>query len=91
MPVFNPLLLGRYELWRAIPARTLAVALGARRPRPDPNNIVDRVTALLSEHPVMGAGAALVAGLIALKNPKLATAALSAFLASRAGAKTRRR
>ena len=29
MPVFNPLLLGRYERWRAIPARTLAAAMGA--------------------------------------------------------------
>ena len=29
MPVLNPLLLGRYERWRAIPARTLAVAMCA--------------------------------------------------------------
>jgi uncharacterized protein YbjT (DUF2867 family) len=29
MPVFNPLLLGRYERWRAIPARTLAAAMAA--------------------------------------------------------------
>lgn len=29
MPVFNPLLLGRYERWRAIPARTLAAAMCA--------------------------------------------------------------
>ena len=29
MPVLNPLLLGRYQRWRAIPARTLAVAMCA--------------------------------------------------------------
>jgi uncharacterized protein YbjT (DUF2867 family) len=29
MPVLNPLLLGRYERWRAIPARTVAAAMGA--------------------------------------------------------------
>jgi hypothetical protein len=27
MPLVNPLLLGRYERWRAIPARTLAAAM----------------------------------------------------------------
>ena len=27
MPLVNPLLLGRYEQWRAIPARTLAAAM----------------------------------------------------------------
>jgi hypothetical protein len=32
MPFVNPLLLGRYEQWRAIPARTLAAAMrGAAR------------------------------------------------------------
>jgi uncharacterized protein YbjT (DUF2867 family) len=29
MPLFNPLLLGRYERWRAIPARTVAAAMYA--------------------------------------------------------------
>jgi uncharacterized protein YbjT (DUF2867 family) len=29
LPVFNPLLLGRYQRWRAIPARTVAAAMGA--------------------------------------------------------------
>jgi uncharacterized protein YbjT (DUF2867 family) len=29
MPLFNPLLLGRYERWRAIPARTVAAAMCA--------------------------------------------------------------
>jgi uncharacterized protein YbjT (DUF2867 family) len=29
MPVLNPLLLGRYQRWRAIPARTVAAAMGA--------------------------------------------------------------
>jgi uncharacterized protein YbjT (DUF2867 family) len=29
MPVFNPLLLGRLEIWRAIPARTVAAAMCA--------------------------------------------------------------
>jgi uncharacterized protein YbjT (DUF2867 family) len=29
LPVFNPLLLGRYERWRAIPARTVAAAMCA--------------------------------------------------------------
>jgi len=27
MPLVNPLLLGRYEMWRAIPARTIALAM----------------------------------------------------------------
>ena len=69
----------------------LVMALTARKPPANENDLVGRVTALLSEHPMMGAGAALVAGLVALKNPKLATTMLSAFLASRATAKTRRR
>ena len=68
----------------------LALALTARKP-PTPDNIVDRVTALLKEHPVMGAGAALGAGLMALRNPKLATTILTSFLASRATGKERRR
>lgn len=29
MPVFNPLLLGRYQIWRAIPARVVAAAMSA--------------------------------------------------------------
>ncbi len=29
MPVINPLLVGRFRLWRAIPARTVAAAMGA--------------------------------------------------------------
>jgi hypothetical protein len=29
MPVLNPLLLGRNERWRAIPARTVAAAMAA--------------------------------------------------------------
>jgi len=29
MPLFNPLLLGRYERWRAIPVRTVAAAMSA--------------------------------------------------------------
>ena len=29
MPLVNPLLLGRYEQWRAIPARTVAAAMRA--------------------------------------------------------------
>ncbi len=29
MPVFNPLLRGRYEIWRAIPARAVAAAMSA--------------------------------------------------------------
>ncbi len=29
MPVINPLLIGRYQLWRAIPARTVATAMDA--------------------------------------------------------------
>lgn len=69
----------------------LVLALKGRRPPPSESNLVDRVTSLMSEHPVLGAGAALVAGIVALKNPKLVTTMLSAFLASRAGAKDRKR
>jgi hypothetical protein len=69
----------------------LVLAFKERKPPPSESNVLDRATALLREHPVLGAGAALVAGIVALKNPKLTTTILSAFLASRAGAKDRRR
>lgn len=69
----------------------LALLLKGQRKPPSESSVLDKATALLREHPVIGAGAALVAGIAALKNPKLATTVLSAFLASRAGAKDRRR
>ncbi len=52
-----------------------------RRNQPPEPTLMERVGQLAREHPVMSAGGAIAAGLMALKNPALAATLVSAFLA----------
>jgi hypothetical protein len=52
-----------------------------RRNEPPEPTLMERVGLLARDHPVMTAGGALAAGLMALKNPSLAAALIGAFLA----------
>lgn len=57
-----------------------------REPAREPSAI-DRLTDFARERPVIAAAGALAAGLIALKNPKLAAGLASAFMAGKAADK----
>jgi hypothetical protein len=67
----------------------LIVALRAQgRPRPQAEpSLMDTIGNIARERPMLAAGGALLAGLIALKNPKLAAGLASAFLAGKAADK----
>ncbi len=65
----------------------LLLTMRGRPPPPDPT-ILDRVTQIARERPILAAGGALVAGLVALKNPKLAAGLASAFMAGKAADKS---
>jgi hypothetical protein len=60
-----------------------------REPAREPT-VVDRLTDFARERPVIAAAGALAAGLIALKNPKLAAGLASAFMAGKAADKAER-
>ncbi len=57
-----------------------------RLPTPEPS-LVDKLTQIAREKPMLAAGGALLAGLVALKNPKLAAGLASAFMAGKAAEK----
>ena len=57
-----------------------------RAPDPEPS-LMGHVGQIAREKPMVAAGLALVAGLVALKNPKLAAGLASAFLAGKAADK----
>lgn len=67
----------------------LVVALRAKgRPHPHAEpSLMDTIGGIARERPMLAAGGALLAGLIALKNPKLAAGLASAFLAGKAADK----
>jgi hypothetical protein len=54
-----------------------------RRPAPEPS-LTDRLGQMARERPILAAGGALAAGLIALKNPQVVASIFAALLASRA-------
>jgi hypothetical protein len=56
---------------------------GVRRPPPEPS-LTDRLSQLARERPILAAGGALAAGLIALKNPQVIASIVGAVLAARA-------
>ena len=60
-----------------------------RRPPPEPS-ITDRLGDILRDKPILAAGGALAAGLIALKNPQVVASIISAVLATRAADKAGR-
>ena len=64
----------------------LMLTMRGRAPPPEPT-ILDRVTQIARERPLLAAGGALVAGLVALKNPKLVAGLASAFMAGKAADK----
>jgi hypothetical protein len=61
-----------------------------RRNQPPEPTLMERVGQLAREHPVMSAGGALAAGLMALKNPALAATLIGAFLAPKPSSSSRR-
>jgi hypothetical protein len=63
---------------------------GSHRREPEPS-LADRVFQIARERPLVAGGAALAAGLLALKNPQAAAGLVSAFLAGRATDHTDRR
>jgi hypothetical protein len=70
----------------AVLAAIAGLALGGKaRPaaKPEPT-LSDRIIDFARDRPAVAAGAALVAGLVALKNPKLAAGLASAFMAGKA-------
>ena len=60
-----------------------------RRPPPEPS-MAERISQMARERPILAAGGALAAGLIALKNPQVIASIVGAVLAARAD-KTRNR
>lgn len=56
------------------------------RPAPEPS-LAEKLTAFAQDRPLIAAGGALAAGLIALKNPKLAAGLASAFMAGKTAEK----
>lgn len=60
--------------------------LHRRQPEPEPT-LVDRIFQVARERPILAAGGALAAGLLALKNPQAAAGLVSAFLAGKAADK----
>lgn len=81
-------------------AATILTALGillaelrihrAKKPPPEPT-LGETLGRVVRERPMVAAGAAVAASLIALKNPGILGTLLSAFLAGRAGSDTSRR
>lgn len=68
----------------------LAAALRAQAHHHGPTaepSLMDTLGGIVRERPMLAAGGALLAGLIALKNPKLAAGLASAFLAGKAADK----
>jgi hypothetical protein len=79
----------------AVIVATLGVVIGGlefgrHRPKAVEPSLTDTVVKMARERPLAAAGAALAAGLIALKNPGVMGAVLSAFLASRPPREPRR-
>jgi predicted permease len=60
---------------------------GSRRREPEPN-LTDRLIQVARDRPLLAGGAALAAGLLALKNPQAAAGLVSAFLAGKAADRT---
>jgi hypothetical protein len=59
----------------------------ARHEPPSQPSLIETLGGIARERPMLAAGGALLAGLVALKNPKLAAGLASAFLAGKAADK----
>ena len=68
---------------------SLAAQGKRRRPPPEPT-LTERLTEMARERPIIAAGGALAAGLIALKNPQVVVSIISAVLGARAADKAGR-
>lgn len=73
----------------------LAIAAGGlkpphKKPPPEPT-LADTLSRIARDRPLLSAGAALAAGIVALKNPSLVGAVLTSFLAGRNQGKDSRR
>lgn len=71
---------GTFALIAVVVALVVVGAASPKKPKPhaQPRSLVDRGLALAREKPLLAAGAALVAGLIALRNPALLAALVGA-------------
>lgn len=66
----------------------LFAALAANPPRrkqPEQKDLTSKLFELAREKPIVAASAILAAGAVALKNPKITAAVVTAFMASKAG------
>lgn len=63
---------------------------GTRRTREEPPSLIERLTGVARERPLLTAGGAIAAGLIALKNPQVVASIVSAVLAARTAEKVDR-
>ncbi len=61
---------------------------GAHHGRHEPEPFIDRIIQVARERPLLAGGAALAAGLLALRNPQAAAGLVSAFLAGKAADRT---
>jgi uncharacterized PurR-regulated membrane protein YhhQ (DUF165 family) len=68
---------------------SMAAKGGGGRRKPEPT-LTERLTEMARERPILAGGAALAAGLLALKNPQVIASIVSAFLAAKAGDKAGR-
>jgi uncharacterized membrane protein YuzA (DUF378 family) len=71
----------------AVLMRMEAGDTGRRRHEPEPG-LADRLMQVARDRPILAGGAALAAGLLALKNPQAAAGLVSAFLAGKAADRT---
>jgi hypothetical protein len=79
----------------AVVVAIVAVAAGGlkaprRKPEPEPT-LAETLGKIARERPILSAGAALAAGIVALKNPSIVGAVLTSFLAGRSQGRDSRR
>ena len=77
---------GAAALLILIVAVGLTIKVGAKK-KPEPTT-AERVAAFVKEKPVVAGAIALVAGIVAARNPKMLMGLLAAFLEPKAGRKT---
>jgi hypothetical protein len=78
-----------FALLIAIFGLVIGLQAKGRRPPPEPS-LGERLGQMARERPILAAGGALAAGLIALKNPQVVATIISTILATRAADKTGR-
>jgi hypothetical protein len=80
-----------FAIFAAIMALLIELQVKGRRPPPREASFTERLGDLARERPLLAAGGALAAGLIALKNPQVVAGIVSAILGAKAAESGRRR